>query len=145
MAFTPEAVWVSSAPNTLARIDPSGPKPEVVFTKTVGSQPTSVVADHGSIWVANQLDGTVTRLDADTGQADATIPVGHGPDGLAATTDVLWVANELGDSVATIDPDTNEVSRTIPSAGPRHRSPRTGRRSGSPSGPPCASTAAGRW
>ncbi len=117
VAFTPEAVWVSSAPNTLARIDPSGPKPEVVFTKTVGSQPTSVVADHGAIWVANQLDGTVTRLNAATGQADATIPVGHGPNGLAATTDVLWVANELGDSVATIDPDTNEVSRTIPIGG----------------------------
>ncbi|MDX6595935.1 MAG: hypothetical protein QOI72_1317, partial [Solirubrobacterales bacterium] len=76
-----------------------------------------MVAALGSIWVANQLDETVTRLDAATGQAEATIPVGHGPNGLAATTDVLWVANELGDSVATIDPDTNEVSRTIPIGG----------------------------
>lgn len=115
IAFTPEAVWVSAASNTVARVDPAGPT--VVFNQPVGSGPTSVLPAYGSVWVANHLDGTVTRLDPSTGRAEATIPVGQGANALVATGDSVWVANEFEDSVAMIDPATNDVERTIPVGG----------------------------
>ena len=78
VAFTPDGVWVSVAPNSVARVDPTGAS--IVFTTQVGSGPTSVVSTFGSVWVANHLDGTVTRLEPSTGHVQATIPVGQGPE-----------------------------------------------------------------
>ena len=107
MAFTPDGVWVSVAPNTIVRVDPT--EASLVLTTQVGSGPTSVVSTFGSIWVANHLDGTVTRLEPSTGRVQATIPVGQGPDALAAAGGSLWVGNELEDTVVAIDPTNNDV------------------------------------
>ncbi len=112
VAYTPEAVWVSVAPNSVARIDPDGPS--VVFTQPVGSGPTSILPAFGSVWVANHLDGTITRLDPSTGSSEATIPVGQGPNALAAASGSLWVGNELEDTVVAVDPTTNDVANTVP-------------------------------
>jgi YVTN family beta-propeller protein len=112
VAFSPDGVWVSVAPNTVARVDPTGPS--LVFTKEVGGGPTSVVSTFGSVWVANHLDGTVTRLEPSTGRVEATIPVGQGPNALAAAGGALWVGNELEDTVVAIDPATNDVEQTVP-------------------------------
>jgi YVTN family beta-propeller protein len=115
VAFTPQAVWVSVAPNSVARVDPRGPT--VVLTQSVGSGPTAIVAAHGSIWVANNLDGTVTRLDPSTGREEATIPVGEGPNALVAAGGSLWVANEFDETIAAIAPDTNDVESPLPVGG----------------------------
>jgi len=115
VAFTPGGVWVSVAPNTVARIDPDGQN--VVFTQPVGNGPTAVVEAFGSIWVANHLDGTVTRLEPSTGRAEATIPVGQGPNALVPAAGSLWVANEFDDAVVSIAPSTNGVVETVPVGG----------------------------
>ena len=112
VAYTPEAVWVSVAPNSVARIDPDGPS--VVFTQPVGSGPTSLLPAFGAVWVANHLDGTITRLEPSTGDPGATIPVGQGPNALAAAGGSLWVGNQLEDTVVAIDPTTNDVANTVP-------------------------------
>jgi YVTN family beta-propeller protein len=112
VTFTPDGVWVSVAPNSVARVDPTGAS--VVFTTLVGGGPTSVVSTFGSVWVANHLDGTVSRLEPSTGRVEATIPVGQGPNALAAAGGSLWVGNELEDSVVAIDPTTNGVGQTVP-------------------------------
>ncbi|HET9248667.1 MAG TPA: ABC transporter substrate-binding protein [Actinomycetota bacterium] len=111
VTFTPDGVWVSVAPNSVARVDPTGMS--LVFTTQVGSGPTSVVSSFGSVWVANHLDGTVARLEPSTGRVEATIPVGQGPNALAAAGGSLWVGNELEDSVVAIDPSTNDVVQTV--------------------------------
>jgi peptide/nickel transport system substrate-binding protein len=115
VAFTPSGVWVSLAPNSVARIDPANLS--VVLTQSVGNGPTAVISGFGSIWVSNQLDGTVTRLDPISGRAEATISVGQGPNALVAVAGSLWVANEFDDSVASIDPSTNSVEQTVPVGG----------------------------
>jgi YVTN family beta-propeller protein len=115
VAFTPEGVWVSIAPNTVARVDPDGQN--VVFTQPVGNGPTAVVAAFGSVWVGNHLDGTVTRLEPSTGRALATIPVGQGPNALVSAAGSVWVANEFDDAVVSIDPSTNGVVQTVPVGG----------------------------
>ena len=65
------------------------------------------------VWVANALDGTVSRIDPQTGHVTATIPVGNGPSAIAVGTGGVWVANEYGRSVVSIDPATDTVARTV--------------------------------
>lgn len=115
VTFTPQAVWVSVAPNSVARVDPKGPN--VLLTQQVGNGPTGIIAAFGSIWVANQLDRTVTRLDPSTGREEATIPVDEGPNALAAAGGSMWVAHEFDDTVRSIDPHTNDAATTVPSGG----------------------------
>ena len=86
--------------------------------QSVGNGPTAVLSAFGSIWVANQVDGTVSRLEPSTGQQQATIPVGDGPNALgAAATGSLWVANEFGGSITAIDPVTNTADPAVPVGG----------------------------
>ena len=115
VAFTPNGVWVSIAPDSVALIDPADPR--VVLTQQVGNGPTAVVAAFGSIWVANHLDGTVSRLEPSTGTIEASIEVGLGPTALVPTTGSLWVANEYSDSVVSIDPGTNTKDQSVPVGG----------------------------
>jgi YVTN family beta-propeller protein len=115
IAFAPDGLWSSFAPSGIARVDTAGPT--VTFTETVGSGPTAVLAAFDSIWVANHLDGTVSRMDPTSGRKEQLFPVGEGPAALGATTDTVWVANEFGASITAIDPATNEVERTLPVGG----------------------------
>jgi peptide/nickel transport system substrate-binding protein len=115
VAFTPDGVWVSISPDSVARIDPADRS--VVLTQQVGNGPTAVVAAFGSIWVANQLDGTVTRLEPSTGNTEASVEVGQGPNALVPAAGSMWVANEFDDAVVSIGPDTNSVDQTVPVGG----------------------------
>ena len=112
VAFTPDGVWVSIAPAGISRVDPVGLT--VTFTQPVGTGPTAVLSAFDSIWVTNQLDGTVSRLEPSTGRALTAFPVGEGPNAIQATDSTIWVANELDGSVIAIDPATNDVSPAIP-------------------------------
>jgi peptide/nickel transport system substrate-binding protein len=115
VAFTPDGVWVSVAPSGIARVDPVDFS--VTLTQSVGNGPTAVLPAFSSIWVANQLDGTVSRLQPSTGRVESTIPVGDGPNALGAAAGTLWVANELDGSITAIDPATDTVERTVPVGG----------------------------
>ena len=54
------------------------------LTQDVGNGPTAVLAAFDSIWVANHLDNTVSRLEPSTGTEQAKVPVGEGPNALVA-------------------------------------------------------------
>jgi len=71
------------------RVDPMRNVP--VSTTDVGAAPIGVVSGHGSVWVANAGDGTVSRIDPVTGRVIRTIAVGGSPTGLAVTDDAVWV------------------------------------------------------
>ena len=115
VAFTTDGVWVSVAPAGVARIAVADPS--VTLIQSVGNGPTAVLPAFDSIWVANHLDGTITRLEPSTGRVEATISVGEGPTALAAAPETLWVANEFDGSIDAIDPTTNTVKRTVPIGG----------------------------
>ena len=79
---------------------------------TVGRGPSAIAAGGGSVWVANRLDGTVTRLG---GERDSiVIPVGDRPTALAFAAGSLWVVDVEERSVARVDPATNRVEDWIP-------------------------------
>jgi serine/threonine protein kinase/streptogramin lyase len=82
----------------------------------VGNAPSGVVVGEGSVWITNEGDGTVSRIDPVTNQA-RVIRVGKGPDALAVGEDSIWVVNRLGHSVSRIDPGTNRVEATIDVSG----------------------------
>lgn len=78
----------------------------------VGRGPGAVVAGLGSVWVANTLDGTVSRVDRQRRQV-VTIDVRGAPAALALGAGSLWVADGDARSVAQVDPGTNKVVQRI--------------------------------
>ena len=70
-------------------IDPDGGR--ITDQYSVGHSPGAVTAGGGSVWVANRLDGTVSRIDRD--RQVVTIDVGGAPAALAFGAGSLWVAD----------------------------------------------------
>ncbi len=64
---------------------------------------------HGSAWVTNGADGTVHRINQDTGREEAVIAVGIAPHALAVTSDAVWVGTETG-TFWKINIETNEAT-----------------------------------
>jgi YVTN family beta-propeller protein len=96
--------------NAIGVIDPDGGR--IMEQYAVGRGPGAVIAGGGSTWVANTLDGTISRIDREHHQV-VTIPVGGAPQGLAFGNDALWVAESDGRRVAQIDPGANKVQNEI--------------------------------
>jgi YVTN family beta-propeller protein len=107
------SVWVTGdvLNPTLWRIDPGGTRRTVAIALPFG--PDAVAVAEGTVWVANQLDDSVTRVDARSGRVSPTIDVGHEPVALAASDGVVWVANRLDGTVSRIDARTNQVTATV--------------------------------
>ncbi len=113
VAFTPEGVWVTLEPGGLARVDGD----HVTFDKNVGQGPAAITYAFGSIWVANELDASVTRVDPSTGDVRAAVPVGKDPISLVGAGDRLWVSSAQDGSLTAIDPASDSVASTIPLEG----------------------------
>jgi YVTN family beta-propeller protein len=95
----------------LLRVDPgTGTTKRIV----VGHRPSGIAFGYGSVWVANDGDDTVSRVDPSTDRVVATIAVGHGPGAVTTGSGRVWVTNSLGvGAVSGIDPATDEVAVTI--------------------------------
>jgi DNA-binding SARP family transcriptional activator/DNA-binding beta-propeller fold protein YncE len=85
----------------------------VVGHVLVGRRPVAVVVGHGSVWVANADDGTVSRIDPDRREVIRTIGIGAPAIDLAVGPDAVWVANGSDGTVSRIDPDADAVVDTI--------------------------------
>ena len=60
-------------------------------TFDVGDGPVDVAFGEGAVWVVNQLDRTVMRLDPDRATSSRTIGVGNEPQRVAAGEGSVWV------------------------------------------------------
>src|SRR5262249_9105738 len=99
------------APDSVAVIDEH--RSEVVGHVLVGRRPVAVAIGHGSVWVANADDGTVSRVDPDRREVIRTIGIGAPAVDLAVATDAVWVANGSDGTVSRIDPSVDAVVETI--------------------------------
>jgi hypothetical protein len=70
---------------------PSLPLPPIA----VGEGPEALVFDESNVWVANNLDNTVTKLRASDGLTLGTFPVGRAPFGVAFDGANVWVTKLL--------------------------------------------------
>ena len=92
----------------------------VVGDVPVGAGAGAVTSGDGSVWVANTIDGTVTRIDLRAPSAPAdTISLSAAPDettqpsAIAVGDDAVWVADADNRRVDRIDPTTNRVVATV--------------------------------
>jgi DNA-binding SARP family transcriptional activator len=98
-------------PDSVAVIDPQ--RSRVVEHVRVGRRPVALAIGHGSLWVANADDGTVSRIDRDRHELIRTIGIGAPAVDLAVTTHAVWVANGSDGTVSRIDPSADVVVETI--------------------------------
>ena len=92
-------------------IDPQ--RSRVVGHVPVGRRPVALAIGHGSVWVANADDGTVSRIHPDRREVIRTIGIGAPAIDLAVATDAVWVANGSDGTVSRIDPSADAVVETI--------------------------------
>jgi serine/threonine-protein kinase len=97
---------VKSLPlNAVGAIDPKTNK--LVASIPVGKSPVAIASGLGSIWVANQDDGTITRIDPTTRRATDTIGGIPGtPLAVAAGEGAVWVTTLEG-RLFRINPELN--------------------------------------
>ena len=94
--------------NTLAAIDAKNGK--LASDTPVGNGPTAVAQGLGSVWVANSVDGTVSRIEPDR-EERPVIRVPGTPGGIAAGEGAVWVTDATGHTLAQIKADSNTVVR----------------------------------
>ena len=109
---SPTAPGPSGSPTarTISCSGSTGPG-QVIDRIPVGRGPAGVTAGDGEIWVANELDGTVSEVNPGAGRQVATIAVGIGPDAIAFGYGSVWVANVTNGTLSRIDAATGAVSR----------------------------------
>jgi YVTN family beta-propeller protein len=110
------------APDSVAIVDPKTNR--VVGQVPVGARPVSVVVGHGSVWVANADDGTVSRIDPRIRQVVKTIGIGAPVSDLAVSASGIWVASGSEGTVSQIDPESNAVVGEVDLRGPNPLAPR---------------------
>ena len=93
IAASPDSLWVANyADDNVTRLqfESRGATP-VITEIPVGDGPVDVAFGEGAVWVVNQLDRTVTRIDAQSGDVVKTIRIGNEPQRIAAGEGYVWV------------------------------------------------------
>ena len=106
-------------PNSVGRIDPT--VGAFVQTFAVGEDPTGVaIGEDGAVWVINQGDSTVTRIDPGPGEVTPGKSTLGIPTGVAAGEGAVWITNgfgsQIGTQVVVVDPADDSVEVAFPSA-----------------------------
>ena len=80
----------------------------------IGGPPLRIAADDEAIWVTSQPDGTLTRLDPESGKAvGRPFRLGAGISGVAVGAGSVWVTDPPRGEVLRVDPQSGEVLRRI--------------------------------
>jgi streptogramin lyase len=80
----------------------------------IGGAPLRIAADDEAIWVTSQPDGTLTRLDPETGETvGKPFQLGAGISGVAVGAGSVWVTDPPRGEVLRVDPQSGEVVKRI--------------------------------
>src|SRR5205085_10966480 len=74
-----------------------------------GADRHGITTGQGSVWVTNQGDDTVTRIDAASHRIQTKIGV-TSPNAVAVGADTVWIANDDG-AITSIDPGSGAATR----------------------------------
>lgn len=110
MANSPAETPKTLTANSVGIVDATG---HVVGGVAVGTSPSALVLARGSLWVANESDGTVMRVDPETRSVTQRVDVGSSPEAIASTGDDVWVANSGDGTVSRISVSAQRVVQTI--------------------------------
>ena len=85
----------------------------MVTSVPVGTNPVALASGHGSLWVLNGGDDTVSQVNPTSHALGQVLDVGHDPQSLAVTGDDLWVANFSDGTVTRINLLAAKVVATV--------------------------------
>ena len=94
--------------NSLAMIDPTNNR--IVADVPVGANAVGLVVANGSVWVINQDDRTLMRIDIHSRKLVKTIALDGAPTGIASGDGSIWILN-----ASASDPTQAEITRVSPS------------------------------
>jgi YVTN family beta-propeller protein len=94
------ALWIANSNDTLARLVTGSTTPSTIH---VGAGPKRMAFTSTRLWVDNRSAGTVTRIDATTGQVLGTTTIGGNPTAINVLSGTLWVADETQNTVTRRD------------------------------------------
>lgn len=107
IAADDSGVYVAdSSGGSLVRIDPQRPARAPARLRIPGG-PASVTIGEGFVWVASG-DGSITRIDRETGGTDRLDLGVTQPGGIAAGEGSVWVTSSAANQVVRIDPANGE-------------------------------------
>jgi YVTN family beta-propeller protein len=115
------AVWVGDSRGAkLVRIDPAlqssrairlAARPDLFSASTT---PNPVAVDGDTVWVGRSSGG-LARVDADSGDVVAKVPVGNSPSSIATGLGGVWIADDVDNTVTRVDPQSvNAATATTP-------------------------------
>ncbi len=118
LAYGAGAVWAINMPTnvidhgTLTKVNTTTDRPSASLRMT---EPTSVVAGAGGVWVGTDIAPIVYRIDPATVRVVARVKVcgGRGGPQLAIADGAIWAANAACGTVSRIDPRSDSVRATI--------------------------------
>lgn len=118
MAMLGSDLWVANCKErTVDRIDTRSAKKTAAIATGIANPEEgelNVVAGAGSVWIASDAKGVISRIDPATNRVTATIPTNAGAYYLAFGHDALWAVSSKGQTLQRINPNTNAVVATIP-------------------------------
>jgi YVTN family beta-propeller protein len=92
--------------------------PEASEPIAIGTPPLRIDAGQRAIWVTSERDGTLTRLDPDTGEVlGRPRELGVGVAGVAVGGKWVWVTNPRRDELLRLDPRDGRLLKTIDVSG----------------------------
>jgi DNA-binding SARP family transcriptional activator/DNA-binding beta-propeller fold protein YncE len=110
------------APNSVAVLDSETGR--LVGDVLVGKQPGAVAVGEGAVWVANEGDQTVMRIDPATRTVVSTFGLGTDVSDLAVGFGSVWVADGNAGTLTRIDAGSNAIRETLDLGGGDPLSPR---------------------
>jgi YVTN family beta-propeller protein len=103
-------------PNHVGVIDPA--TNQIVDQVQVGIRPGPVAVGHGTVWVGNVDDRTLTKIDAKRRTSSGTFPLANRtPTGIAVGAGSVWVAHGALGKLAQVDPQFGQIAKTLDIAG----------------------------
>ncbi|HET9593451.1 MAG TPA: protein kinase [Solirubrobacterales bacterium] len=91
--------------------------PSVSAPIAVGTPPLRITADGQGAWVTSERDGTVTRLDPDSGKRLRQVTLRRGISGVAIGSRWLWVTDPRRHELLRLDAKTLRQRQAIPIPG----------------------------
>jgi serine/threonine protein kinase len=91
--------------------------PSVSAPIAVGTPPLRITADGQGAWVTSERDGTVTRLDPDSGKQLRQVTLRRGISGIAIGSRWLWVTDPRRHELLRLDAKTLQRKQAIPIPG----------------------------
>ena len=86
---------------------------EVTQTIAVGNSPSGIALGEGAVWVVNEDDSTVSKIDPEYGRVTKTSRIGVRPVDVAVGAGGVWAASAGDGRVLRIDPASGNVVNTV--------------------------------